>query len=145
MSKYIKLDNADDSLLTEDSEACKEQKSKLEPVAKNATPTEDCISRQGVIDAIEGTDWYHINENGEMVSGSTSEHESWYKHDDIMLILETIPSPPVEPKPVQPEGVIPHRNYKYLSDYWCECGWHLGEKGVVKYCAKCGRKVNWDE
>ena len=45
----------------------------------------------------------------------------------------------------QPEEVIPHRNYKYLSDYWCACGWHLGKKGDVKYCADCGRKVNWDE
>ena len=44
----------------------------------------------------------------------------------------------------QPEEVIPHRNYKYLSDYWCECGWHLGKKGNVKYCSECGRKVNWD-
>ena len=44
----------------------------------------------------------------------------------------------------QPEEVIPHRNYKYLSDYWCACGWHLGKKGEVKYCADCGRKVNWD-
>ena len=43
----------------------------------------------------------------------------------------------------EPEGVIPHRNYKYLSDYWCECGWHLGKKGEVKYCARCGRRVNW--
>jgi hypothetical protein len=45
----------------------------------------------------------------------------------------------------QPEEVIPHRNYKYFSDYWCECGWHLGKKGEVKYCADCGRKVNWEE
>jgi len=44
----------------------------------------------------------------------------------------------------QSEEVIPHRNYKYLSDYWCECGWHLGKKGEVKYCSECGRKVNWD-
>lgn len=41
--------------------------------------------------------------------------------------------------------VIPHRNYQYLSDYWCECGWHLGKKGDVKFCPECGRKVNWDE
>ena len=40
--------------------------------------------------------------------------------------------------------VIPHRNYKYLSDYWCECGWHLGKKGSVKYCADCGRKIDWN-
>ena len=45
----------------------------------------------------------------------------------------------------QPEEVTPHQNYKYLSDYWCACGWHLGKKGEVKYCADCGRKVNWRE
>ena len=45
---------------------------------------------------------------------------------------------------IHPEEVIPHRNYKYLSDYWCECGWHLGKKGEVKYCSDCGRKLNWD-
>ena len=41
--------------------------------------------------------------------------------------------------------VIPHRNYKYLSDYWCECGWHLGKKGSVKYCADCVRKIDWND
>lgn len=40
--------------------------------------------------------------------------------------------------------VVPHRNYKYLSDYWCKCGWHLGKRGYVNYCANCGRKVIWD-
>lgn len=56
---------------------------------------------------------------------------------EIRIALKNMPSS-------QPEEVIPHRNYKYLSDYWCECGWHLGKKGEVKYCADCGRKVNWD-
>lgn len=41
--------------------------------------------------------------------------------------------------------VVPHRNYQYLSDYWCECGWHLGLNGSGKYCPECGRKVKWDE
>lgn len=44
----------------------------------------------------------------------------------------------------QPDEVTPHRNYKYLSDYWCECGWHLGKKGDVNYCPNCGKKVKWD-
>lgn len=42
--KTGKLNNPDDSLLTEDSEACKEQKSKLES---------DLISRQAAIEAVE--------------------------------------------------------------------------------------------
>ena len=44
----------------------------------------------------------------------------------------------------QTKEAIPHRNYKYLSDYWCECGWHLGKKGDVKFCADCGRRIKWD-
>lgn len=52
----------------------------------------DLISRQNVTNAIEDTDWYHINEKGEMVQGSSSELESWYKHDDIMDAIESIPS-----------------------------------------------------
>ena len=44
----------------------------------------------------------------------------------------------------QPEEVTPHRNYQYLSDYWCECGWHLGKMGDVNYCPNCGKKVKWD-
>lgn len=37
----------------------------------------------------------------------------------------------------------PHRNYQYLSDFWCECGWHLGKAGVYNYCPDCGRMVEW--
>ena len=62
--------------------------------------------------------------------------------DIAIPIIDIENAPTIEP--AQPEEVIPHRNYKYLSDYWCECGWHLGKKGEVKYCSECGRKVNWD-
>ena len=47
-------------------------------------------------------------------------------------------------KQEQTKEAIPHRNYQYLSDYWCECGWHLGKKGEVKFCADCGRRIKWD-
>ena len=53
-------------------------------------------------------------------------------------VLDDLPS-------VQIEEAVPHRNYKYLSDFWCECGNHLGKKGDVKYCSDCGKKVKWDE
>ena len=55
------------------------------------TEPSDLISRADAIDAIEDTDWYHIH-NGEMVHGSSSEHESWYKHDDIFKALNEVPS-----------------------------------------------------
>jgi hypothetical protein len=47
-------------------------------------------------------------------------------------------------KQEQTKEAIPHRNYQYLSDYWCECGWHLGKKGDVKFCADCGIRIKWD-
>lgn len=83
-----KLKNPCDSLLTDDSEACKEQKSKL-----------DCISRQKVVEAIEDADWYHVNPKGELVSGSISDEESWYKEEDIYEAIESL-------KPVVPPGKV---------------------------------------
>lgn len=77
-----KLNNPDDSLLTADSEACKEQKSKL-----------DLISRAEAIEAIELVDWYHQNSNKDMVRGANSdEHQAWYKADDVYNALEAVPS-----------------------------------------------------
>lgn len=80
-------------------------------------PNDDLISRKAAIEAVDAT---------------------WWNARGIRKTIQELPS-------AQPEEVIPHRNYKHLSDYWCECGWHLGKKGEVKYCAECGRKVNWDE
>ena len=53
----------------------------------------DLISRQAAIDAIEELDWYHQNKNKDMVSGAnSSEHQAWYKADDIYKTLEALPS-----------------------------------------------------
>lgn len=106
-------------------EALKAQDAKPTP---SQLPSGDTIYRQDAMDAIFSEPLY----------------ESGMKKRDadavVPAIYEKIKSLPS----AQPKGVIPHRNYKYLSDYWCECGWHLGKKGEVKYCSECGRKVNWD-
>lgn len=53
----------------------------------------DLINRQDAIEALEGVDWYHINETtGKMVHGSTSDMESWYKVDDVRKAIEQLPS-----------------------------------------------------
>lgn len=53
----------------------------------------DYISRQAAIEYIEDTDWYHINQNGELVSGANSqEHEPLYMASDIYAALEDLPS-----------------------------------------------------
>jgi len=60
----------------------------------------DLIERQAAIDAIEELDWYHQNCNNEMVSGAnSSEHQAWYKADDVYKALEDLPS--AQPKIIQ--------------------------------------------
>lgn len=57
----------------------------------------DLISRQDAIEAVEDTDWYHQNKKGEMVHGANpSDHQAWYKAEDIYNVLESLPS--AEPK-----------------------------------------------
>jgi len=80
----------------------------------------DLISRQAAIDAVK-----------EYFKFSPLEGRQCAK------AIERVPSAQLE--------VVPHKNYRYLSDYWCECGCHLGKQHDVKYCPDCGKKVNWDE
>ena len=86
----------------------------------------DMISRQSAIDVIAKLLAFHGADG------------AWIEQAEALNELRNLPS-------VQAEEIVPHRNYQYLSDYWCECGWHLGKKESVKYCAECGKKVKWDE
>ena len=86
---------------------------------------------------IEGLQWC-INEEHDCYNekGCPYENEDigckYALHKDAIALLKA------------QEPVEPHRNYKCLSDYWCEFGWHLGRSGSVKYCANCGRLVKWE-
>ena len=53
---------------------------------------DDLINRQAAIDTIDEVTWYHQNKNGEMVAGAGTEHEAWYKADDIYKALKAVPS-----------------------------------------------------
>ena len=57
----------------------------------------DLTDKQAAIEAIENTKWYHINKNGELVSGANSqEHEPLYRESDIYAALEEVPSADVQ-------------------------------------------------
>ena len=114
--------NCDECSLCYEQGNMEEQKEALEMAIKalEQQPCEDTISRQDAIDAL--IEWYGCEPS---VIGAFED------------IIEKMPS-------AQPEEVTPHRNYQYLSDYWCECGWHLGKMGDVNYCPNCGKKVKWD-
>ena len=92
----------------------------------------DLISRQENID--------HLRRLID-VTNKDSEYDEGFIDGLEFCISHMLTMPSVQP---EPREVVPHRNYQYLSDYWCECGWHLGKKGDVKYCPDCGRKVKWD-
>ena len=54
---------------------------------------DDLISRAAVVDAIDGVDWYHQNQHGEMVHGANpDDHQAWYKAEDIYKAVENVPS-----------------------------------------------------
>ena len=99
-------------------------------------PSDDTISRQDVIELVKNS-YYDLAESIE---------DTWAMVADVEKLPSAQPDvPDTNVGDIISREVIPHRNYKYLSDYWCECGWHLGKKYEVKYCSDCGRKVNWDE
>jgi len=54
---------------------------------------DDTISRTAILDAVDGVDWYHQNQHGEMVHGANSDkHQAWYKAEDIYTAIESVQS-----------------------------------------------------
>lgn len=52
----------------------------------------DLIRRKDAVDAIERTDWYHINKCGELVHGANSEDDvPLYKADDVYKAIDETP------------------------------------------------------
>ena len=89
---------------------------------------------------IEDTDWYHINSNGELVLGATSD-TALYKASDILTIIKDVSTTDVEP--------IVHGEWKpYPSDAYMKCSVcgmeYLKSKmpQVANYCPNCGAKMD---
>ena len=76
----------------------------------NVGGTNDTISRQTVLDAVDGVTWHHQNKHGEMVSGADDdEHQAWYKVEDIYKAIEALPS-------AQPDAVTASLE-ELINDY----------------------------
>ena len=85
-------------------------------VGQKGEQMSDLIDREDAIDAIQNVNWYHQNRNKDMVSGAnSSEHQAWYKAEDIYKTLEELPS-------VEPE-----------RHYCRECKWSKCQINVDKY------------
>lgn len=98
------------------------------------------LAKKQAIEAIEGVDWYHVNSKGELVHGSTSDEESWYKADDIYKAIESLP--PVTPTERTGEW-IQNENGTYACS---ECQTWLPEEQYhyANYCLHCGAKMKGD-
>ena len=107
----------------------------------------DAISRSAVLAGAEEIDWYHVNQNGKLVSGSTSDDVSYVKYDDVVHMLEDAPSLDVAP--------VVHARWIYYGDVNedgnCEancsaCG--AGDahrpdlKNAIPYCWNCGARMD---
>lgn len=76
----------------------------------------DYIKREDAIEAIENTDWYHINSQAEMVYGANSDlHQAWYSANDIYSAVENVPT----------ADVAPVRHGRWIDD---------GDKTVCSLC-----------
>lgn len=101
------------------------------------TPTSDCISRQQAVEAIEDVDWYHVNSKGELVHGSTSEEESWYRADEVYKAIESLP--PVEPERLTGEWVFNPKDaidLMFTLPKCSKCGFESADCG--NFCSNCG-------
>lgn len=62
---------------------------------------QDLVRRGDIIEAIEGTTWYHINCNGVLVHGANGEDDTpLYKAEDIYNAINSVQSAQ------QKEGVL---------------------------------------
>jgi hypothetical protein len=73
-----------------------------------------------LIDKVEGTDWYHISKQGELVRGANSKDDiPLYKHSDIKEVLNNAPIADVVPKSEVAREIFMHVDCitrRYLND-----------------------------
>ena len=93
---------------------------------------------------IEDTDWYHINSNGELVLGATSDN-ALYKASDILTIITDVSTTDVEPVRhgywVDTDSYADHDTPIYACSV---CYEQVYDKHIKahKYCLHCGAKMD---
>lgn len=109
---------------------------------------DELIRKWDTIYAVEGVDWYHINERGELVKGANSkDHEPLYKAKDIHEALVNV-------KPVQQKRgkwvfktVFPNDTSEFPMGYLVcsECGSKHSNKTPCNFCDNCGADMRCSE
>ena len=113
------------------------------------------IEREAMIDEIEGTTWYHISCQKNLVEGAACEADALYKATDIYNVIKSAPT----------ADVVEVRHGKWVETQeplgWCdvdcaECSvchesWIIDEDSSIDdykcmwhYCPNCGAKMDGD-
>lgn len=89
----------------------------------------DLIRRSDAIEAIEETDWYHINRDGDLVSGARSDGTALYKAGDVYKALNAVPT-------IDAVEVVRCKECRYKDTELCAM-YRLVVAGVRKYDDYC--------
>lgn len=103
------------------------------------------IERGALIDAIEGTDWYHIGVKGNLVHGAISDGNALYKADDVFEVLNKLPAADVAPV-VHGEWLRISDDDQYEGEYYCSvCNaeeFFPENAPFAPFCWHCGAKMD---
>ena len=90
----------------------------------------DYISREAAIEAIENTDWYHINHSGELVHGANSNDDTpLYKADDVYKAIDAVPA----------ADVVERKKGKWKRAYLDHEA--MGKRPSIFYCSACNQCI----
>lgn len=106
------------------------------------------IDLDEAIDAIESTNWYHINDCGEPSEGADGDESALYKATDIYKAIGEVPV--MDAEPVRHGRWIDIDSQMYTWKVRCDqCGHErsmMSTQGrYPKYCENCGAKMGEKE
>ena len=98
-------------------------------------PSDNCISRDDLGDAISELTYWHFEDGRLIVGGGGSKYETVYKVDDVVRIPNVLPS--VTPQPKVGKWIKSSIGGAKICSI---CQAHMGLSNF-KYCPNCGAKM----
>ena len=95
------------------------------------------IEREIAIDRLEGIGWFHVNDEGRLVPGGTSQMETYVPYKEVETMLNSIPA----------DDVAPVRHGRWNVGAW---GWECSERAIESnntypICPYCGAEMDGKE
>lgn len=114
------------------------------------------IEREATIDEIEGTTWYHISCQKNLVEGAACEADALYKATDIYNVIKSAPTADVvevrHGKWIENQEPLGWRDVDCAECSVCHESWIIDEDSSIDdyecmwhYCPHCGAKMDGKE